>query len=483
MTAINLKPRGLNLRTALLGTCLFVLPPLGAHPVAAQQIPSDFTAIVEQMSPAVVGIRTERDVGQGQDQAATPQIPERFREFFGPGMPGGPSQGQRPVRGLGSGFLISNDGHIVTNNHVIEGATEIEILFAEGDSVGEPISAELVGADPATDLAVLKITPRDGMTVAEWGNSDSMKPGAWTIAIGSPFGLGGTVTVGVLSARSRDIRSGPYDDYLQTDASINQGNSGGPLFNEAGRVIGVNTAIFSPTGANVGIGFAVPSRTAQDVVSQLIATGTIERGFVGLRLQDISPAISRALGMDDATGALVASVEPGSPAEAAGVEVGDVVTQFAGEPVESPRDLSRAVAEREPGTEVPLVVRRNREDVQLSVELGTREVAETASVSPGTDEEEMLGLSLSPLPEVMRRELQLDEDVGGAVVQRVRPDSPAAEAGIQQGDVITEVDSSAVENPVDVRTAWQAARDAGKPLLMRVLRDGSPLYVAVEDAS
>jgi serine protease Do len=236
--------------------------------------------------------------------------------------------------------VIGSDGHIITNNHVVEDAEEIQVVFGERTNV----PGRLVGRDSATDIAVLKVDPQPNMAVVAWGDSDAAEPGSWAISIGSPFGLGGTVTVGVVSAPSRDIQSGPYDDYIQTDASINQGNSGGPLFNARGEVIGVNTAIFSPSGVNIGIGFAVPSRTARAVADQLIRTGRVERGYVGLRLQEVTPALAQALGRPDGKGALVASVEPGGPAERAGIRSGDVITRLNGQPVESGRDLSRAVA-------------------------------------------------------------------------------------------------------------------------------------------
>jgi serine protease Do len=296
--------------------------------VTAQEVPGDFTGIVREKIPAVVAITTRQFI---EDQ--TNSMP--FGDFFGPfGGSGGPGPVQPQVReALGSGFVISQDGYIVTNNHVVQQASEIHVVFSDK----ETSPAQLVGRDPATDIAVLKIDPRPNLTPVVWGDSDAVEPGAWTIAIGSPFGLGGTVTVGVLSARSRDIQVGPYDDFLQTDASVNQGNSGGPLFNTRGEVIGVNTAIVSPTGGSIGIGFAVPSRTARTVVDQLIRTGRIERGFIGVRLQEITPAIAEALGMPGSEGALVASVEPGGPAEKAGVQSGDVITRFNGKEIKSAR--------------------------------------------------------------------------------------------------------------------------------------------------
>jgi serine protease Do len=446
----------------------------------AQQVPSDFTEIVEQMSPAVVAITTRRMVEQERAQVDPQQLPPPLREFFGrrgEQTPETQPQPPRQARAMGSGFFVSDDGYIVTNNHVIAEADEIQVMFGDG----ETRSAELVGADPATDLAVLRIEPEMEVTVAPWGDSDAMQPGAWTIAIGSPFGLGGTVTVGVLSARSRDIRTGPYDDYLQTDAAINQGNSGGPLFNGAGEVIGVNTAIFSPTGASVGIGFAVPSRTAMRVVEQLIETGVVERGFLGVRLQELTPALARAFGIEEAQGAVVVSVEPDGPAEAAGLAMGDVILRFGDEPVEGSRELSRMVADIAPGTQVPVTLHRDGEEMQIDVGIGMRE----PTVAPPTEavpepEDAVLGLALSPLPDVMQRQLGLDADTQAAVVQRVEPGGPAAEAGMLEGDIIVQVGDRPLAGPGDVSTAWRTAREEERPLLMRILRNGNPLFVAIE---
>jgi serine protease Do len=460
-----------------------VSAPFFATPAAAQQLPNDFTAIVKQMSPSVVAITPRRSVEQEGSQIDPQQLPPPLREFFGrrsemmPGVPIVPTPRPRQARALGSGFFVSEDGYIVTNSHVIAEVDEIEVLFGDG----ETRSAEVVGADPASDLAVLRIEPGVEVTVAPWGDSDAMQPGAWAIAIGSPFGLGGTVTVGVLSARSRDIRTGPYDDFLQTDAAINQGNSGGPLFNDAGEVIGVNTAIFSPTGASVGISFAVPSRTAKRVVEQLIETGVVERGFLGVRLQELTPALARAFGIDDEEGAVVVSVDARSPASVAGLAAGDVILRFGEEPVGGPRELSRLVADVAPSTQVPVIIRRDGEDMQIDVTIGLRDTAKP----PGTGatpepEDAMLGLALSPLPEVMQRQLGLDPDTRPAVVQRVEPGGPAAEAGMLPGDVIVQVDNRPLEGPGDVATAWRTARQGERPLLMRVLRDGNPLFIAIE---
>jgi serine protease Do len=457
---------------------VFSLLAFTAPPASAQHVPTDFTAIVKQKMPAVVAITTRHRVEeQEQAQSLPDDLP--FREFFRRYYGEGPElRRQQPRQALGSGFVISSDGHIITNNHVVEDAAEIHVVF--GDKTNVP--ATLVGRDPATDIAVLKVDPQPNMAVATWGDSDAAEPGSWVIAIGSPFGLGGTVTVGVVSARSRDIRSGPYDDYIQTDASINRGNSGGPLFNAHGEVIGVNTAIFSPSGVNIGIGFAVPSKTAQAVADQLIRTGRVERGYVGLRLQELTPAIGQALGRSDEKGVLVASVEPGGPADKAGFRSGDVITQFAQKPVGSGRDLSRAVAAMEPGTQASVTVIRDGKPQELTVVIGQRSDDQTArSAAPdATDGGKRLGLALSPIPEAARGQLGLEPGTSGVLIQRVDRNSPAAEAGLRQGDVIVSANNQPVSAPADVAKAWTDAQDQKRPVLLRVKREDQYMFIAIE---
>ncbi|CAN5791678.1 Do family serine endopeptidase [soil metagenome] len=448
-----------------------------AETAPEERAPTDFSAIVEAVSPAVVAIATRQlvevvDLPQGMPDG----LPERFREQFGDGeMP------PQETRAMGSGFLISEDGHIVTNNHVIAEATDIQVVLADGSR----LPAELVGSDPLTDLAVLRVEPTEemmeDMVVVDWGDSEALQPGAWTIAVGSPFGLGGTVTVGVLSASSRDIRVGPYDEFLQTDASINVGNSGGPLFNIDGEVVGVNTAIFSPTGASVGIGFAVPSRTAETVTSVLIAEGEVRRGFIGAGLQDLTDVMARAFGLDaDAEGALVGHVEPEGPAEQGGLQHGDIVVGLNGDAIAEPRDLTFAVAELQPGDEAVLRVLRAGEEQDIAVTVGTREVPQPDPVVEVDEPDRTrLGLALRPVPDALREELGL-EDAGGAVIERVRPAGLGAASVLQPGDVITEAGGAPLEEPGDVAEAWAEARDGEEPLLLRVLRGPQSLFVAIE---
>jgi len=458
------------LASALLASAVGAAPPVLAQ---APAVPPDFSGIVRQKMPAVVAITT-RQLAEEQSQAMPDDVPfgdlfRRFRRGEGP-------QAQPRRSSLGSGFVISADGHVVTNNHVVENASEIQVVFSDKTTA----SARLVGRDPSTDIAVLKIEPRFSLAVAAWGDSDKMEPGAWTIAIGSPFGLGGTVTVGVLSARSRDIHAGPYDDFLQTDAAINQGNSGGPLFNASGEVIGVNTAIFSPVGVNVGIGFAVPSRTAQAVADQLIRTGRFERGYLGVRLQEITPALAQALGRSDAKGALVASVEPGGPAEKAGVKTGDVITRIGDQAVEGPRDLSRAVARMKPGAQAALTVVRGGRPQEITVAIGQRQ-EERSSQTGGLQAPDAggrrLGLALAPVDETARQRLGVD--ARGVLVQRVEPNSPAAENGIRPGDVIVSVNDREVSRPSEIADEWAKSRRENKPILLRVNREGQYLFVAI----
>jgi serine protease Do len=354
-------------------------------------------------------------------------------------------------------------------------------VFGEHDNV----PAKLVGRDPTVDIAVLKVDPRPNMTVASWGNSDTAEPGSWVIAIGSPFGLGGTVTVGAVSARSRDIHSGPLDDYIQPDTAINRGNSGGPLFNARGEVLGVNTSIFSPVRANIGIGFAVPAKTAQAVADGLIRTGHVERGYVGLRLQEITPAIAQALGRPDEKGVLVASVESGGPADKAGIKTGiktgDVITRIGQQTVESGRDLSRAVAGMKLGVQAALTMVRGGATQEISVAVGQRPDEQTASLSgpqQGSDQDaKQLGVALAPIDDAMRR--QLGADVNGVLVQQVQLNSPAAENGLRPGDVIVSANNHDVSWPSDVAQAWSQAQKDKKPVLLRIMRGSQALFVAV----
>jgi len=386
---------------------------------------------------------------------------------------GGPQQ-QRPPRrafGQGSGFIIDSSGFIATNNHVVGEAASVRVELADG----RELPARVVGTDPQTDLALLKVDPVGApLPTVRFGDSDATRVGEWVLAVGNPFGLGGSATAGIVSARGRQIGAGPYDDFIQTDAPINPGSSGGPLFNTAGEGIGINTAIYSPSGANAGIGFAVPSRLAQHVIGQLKEGGRVERGWLGVSMQRLDQELAQAVGATDAKGALVATVERDSPAAQGGLRPGDVVVGFDGRPIESPRDLAVAVAAAKPGTAVTLALVRDNERTEQRVTIGQPPRSRTAALDRRDEEEKSspasLGLSLAPA----RR------DSGGAVVIRVRPDGPAAGRGVQEGDVILRAGDRAVSGPSDVSEAVRAAREAGRPsIAVQIEREGGRAFVAL----
>lgn len=446
--------------------------------------PVSFSQLAKAKLPAVVTITAsgEAQAGPGgiPGGPASPFPPgspfeDFFEDFFGqppggpgggaPGAPGQPPQ-SRPTRSLGSGFIIDPSGFIVTNNHVVEGATEVQVTLESGRT----IQAEVVGTDPATDIALLRVDAGEELPALAWGDSDAAEVGDWIIAIGNPFGLGGSVTAGIISARARDIGAGNYDDFIQTDAAINSGNSGGPMIDMDGRVIGVNTAIFSRTGGSVGIGFSVPSAIASSVVAELREQGFVTRGFLGVTIQPVTEEIAEALGLQAQEGALVSSVSPDSPAARAGLQTGDVVVSVNGETVEEPRDLSRRVADIDPGERVQLEVLREGERQTIQAQVGElpRE-QQTAEAAP-QDQGSPLGLALAPAgsPEV-RQQFGLPDDATGAVVVGVQPGSPAAERGFQPGDLITRANRQPVQGPEDLTQAIQQARKDGRDSLV-VLR-------------
>jgi serine protease Do len=454
-----------------------------AAPLPQIAAPADFSELARTRVRSVVAVASRRQVEERQPAIADDSpFGESLRRYYDQS----PRQRERRSRAsLGSGFLVG-DSFIVTNNHVIDSADEIRVVFY--DRVSR--AARLIGTDPATDIAVLKLDqPAGDYPPVEWGDSEAMHPGAWTIAIGSSFGLGGTVTVGVLSARSRDINGGPYDDFLQTDASINSGNSGGPLFNAQGQVIGVNTAIVSPSGGNVGIGFAVPANVARQVAEQIIRSGRVERGFIGVTLQPLTPGIAQALKLPNENGALVSQVEPGSPAAEAGLRAGDVITRFADQDIASARTLPRLVAQQPAGQRVSLTVLRDGQTQEITVAIGRRGETGgvTGSTSPnpqtgGNDSpvaSRRLGVAIVPIDDNLRRRFGLDQQQSGLLVQRVEPGSPAAEDGLRAGDIIVEANGQPVSQPADIGRQWQEALAASRPFLMRVRRGEQDLFVAV----
>ncbi|MFN7002844.1 MAG: Do family serine endopeptidase [Roseinatronobacter sp.] len=446
--------------------------------------PVSFADLAEQVSPAVVNITTSTTVAERLD--GSPRLPEGspfedfFRDFFD-----GP-QGQQPNRprrnqALGSGFVISEDGFIVTNNHVIEGADEIRIEFFSGLE----LQAELIGTDPATDIAVLKVSHDAPLPHVPWGDSEASRVGDWVMAVGNPLGQGFSVSAGIISARGRALQ-GNFDDYIQTDAAINRGNSGGPLFNMDGEVIGVNTAILSPTGGSIGIGFAMSSNVATNVVDQILTYGSTRRGWLGVRIQDVTPEMAEAIGLERAEGAMVTEVMDG-PSKDAGVQAGDVILRFDGGPVRDTRMLVRRVADAGVGVDVDVIVFRGGEEVTLSVLLGQRELAEAAgalrpmpSAAAPEAPSSFLGMELEPLSDALRSELNLPGNQNGLVVRQVDEDSDAARKGIEVGDLITEANQQPVASVADLEARAEEAREAGRrSLLVLLRRGGDPRFVAL----
>ena len=469
---------------------LVVFLPAGFSAQAAGG-PEDFADLSDRLVPAVVNISTTQE---GENfQGNPPQVPqfppgspfeEFFRDFFDR-QGEAPEDRPRPrTTSLGSGFVIDSSGFIVTNNHVIADAAEITVTFADETS----LRAELVGHDPKTDVAVLKVEPESPLNAVEWGDSDGARVGHWVVAIGNPFGLGNTVTAGIISARARDINAGPFDDFLQTDASINRGNSGGPLFNMEGHVIGINTAIYSPSGGSVGIGFAVPSNLARHVVYQLREYGETRRGWLGVRIQTVTDDLAESLGLDRFRGALVASILADSPAAAAGIEVGDVIVTFDGKSVETMRRLPRIVAETRIDKQVTVEVWRDGAVVSLSVIVGRLDETGTQVASAALPEPEApvllevpaLGLTLSALTDGLRTEFQIQEDVNGVMVVAVDVSGVAAEKGVQPGDIIVEVGQEEVSTPADVETKVEEHRQHDKSTVLLLLdRQGDLQFIAL----
>jgi serine protease Do len=411
---------------------------------------------------------------------------EFFDDFFDDEDKAGPP---RKVSSLGSGFVIDPTGLIVTNNHVIEGADEILINFTDGTKLKV---TKILGHDPKTDLALLKVEPKKPLHAVTFGDSSKMRVGDWVMAIGNPFGLGGSVTVGIISATKRDINAGPYDDFLQTDAAINRGNSGGPLFNMDGQVIGVNTAIISPTGGSIGIGFAVPSNSALQVIDQLKQYGETRRGWFGVHVQNVTDEIAESLGLDEPKGALVATVSPGSPAAAAGVEPGDVILSFDGQAIDNVRSLPRAVASTAIGKSVAVELLRKGEKKSIDVTVGllpasdeaaddTTQDDDTGDDADTPDKEELLGLSIAPLTDELRNQFSIGRTVEGVIITDVEPNSPAARKNVKPGDVIVEVTQEKVKQPRDVLARLEAVKKSGRRTVLLLLSDskGELRFVAV----
>jgi len=483
-----------RLTASLFSALALVIVLLPNSAAAREQIGPSFADLADRLLPSVVNVSTTQTLDDGRQLGQDfPQFPpgspfeDFFREFFdrhGQGQNAPP----RRATSLGSGFVVdAEDGYIVTNNHVIKDADEITVTLHDDTTV----TAELVGYDDKTDVAVLQITTDVPLTQVSFGDSDEIRVGDWVMAIGNPFGLGGTVTAGIVSARARDIQAGPYDDFLQTDASINRGNSGGPMFNLDGEVIGINTAIFSPSGGSVGIGFAIPANLAKPVIDQLIKFGRTRRGWLGVRIQTVTPEIAESLGLTEAEGALVASVTPGGPAEDSGIRPGDVILSFDGQDVPEMRRLPRIVAETDVGDNVNVTVWRDGRERSFNVTIGELEKAEESGLldgtrpsrepeSPPSQEFGQLGLRLAAMTPELRREYNLRESARGVVVTGVIQGSPAADKLIRPGDVIVEVSQEEVRSPEDVADKIEAARSANKSsILMLVDRDGDLRFVGL----
>lgn len=465
--------------TALLAFCAIVL---ASVPANARSAPASFADLAEKISPAVVNITTSTVIaGRTGPQGIVPEG-SPFEEFFN-NRPR--NNGPRRSSALGSGFVISEDGFIVTNNHVIEGADEIQIEFFPGD--GQPtelLNAELIGTDKNTDIALLKVDADTPLRHVPFGDSNIARVGDWVLAMGNPLGQGFSVSAGIISARNRALQ-GSYDDYIQTDAAINRGNSGGPLFNMDGEVIGVNTAILSPNGGSIGIGFAMSSDVVTRVVAQLKEYGETRRGWLGVRIQDIAPDMVSAIeGLENEKGALVTDV-PDGPAKNAGIQAGDVILNFDGDEVEDTRGLVRRVGNTDVDKTVRVVVLRDGSRETLRVTLGRREAAEAASASGDDTPQEpdsldILGMTLSELSDDMRQELGLNEGAAGLAVVDLDEASEAFSKGLRAGDVITEAGQEKLETVGDFEDRVADARDAGRTsLLLLIRRDGQPRFLAL----
>lgn len=463
-------------------------------PVQAQSrsAPDSFANLAEKLLPSVVNISTSQTPKNTERRRGGPEMPqlppgspfeEFFKDFFDRQQRRQGGGNAHPVASLGSGFIVDPTGLVVTNNHVIAEADDITVILHDDTN----LKATVVGRDPKTDLALLKVTPPRPLPAVSFGDSDKARIGDWVLAIGNPFGLGGTVTAGILSARARNIKSGPYDDFLQTDAPINRGNSGGPLFNMAGDVVGVNSAIYSPSGGSVGIGFSIPANLAKPVIEQLKKDGKVRRGWLGVRIQQVDSDIAESLGLDKAKGAFVAGVEEGGPAAKAKIEASDIIIRFNGREVNELQRLPRLVAETSVGSTVDVVVWRKGKEVTLKATVGELkeeepQVAANTSGPAGKPAAtaSVLGLSLSSITPQLRESMGVEDDVDGALVVEVANGSPAADKGVRAGDVIVEVAQSAVKTPAEVVAKVKELKEAGKKSVLLLLNQkGNLTFQAV----
>lgn len=473
----------LALTTALTAPAL-IAPVFNAPPAhAADTVVRDFSDLAAKVTPAVVNVSVTFKAGAGEgeqmqmsdDSQMFEEFMRRFAERFGRG-----GRETRPMpkgQAVGSGFIVDPSGVIVTNNHVAGKADKIVVTLSDG----RKLPAKLLGADEKTDLAVLKVESDKPLPHVSWGDATKVRVGQAVMAVGNPFGLGGTVTTGIVSARGRDIQSGPFDDYIQTDAAINRGNSGGPLFDVDGKVIGINTAIFSPTGGNIGLGFAIPSSMAEPIIGQLKEHGRVERGLLGVQIQPVTDEIAQSMALGAAKGALVASVEPDGAALKAGIKSGDVIRGIDGKEIADVRDLTRTIAAAHPGSTVKVKLLRDGKEMIVQAKLGEagQKQAKASGKSEMKPEGKSFGFSLAPISPEARQQLRLESKVAGALIVGVEPGSPADEQGLRPGDVIQQVGRDAIDSPQTAVSKLNEARKTEKPVLMKIYREGMTRFVAV----
>jgi serine protease Do len=498
----------LALTTAL--TAPVLIAPMFTAPSAVAAAPTtvsgvqDFSDLAAKVTPAVVNVAVTMKGGAADDgdetrmsdkdrsdqQKQMDEFMQRFAERFGmpmqPGKPG--AKPQRPAQkgqAVGTGFIVDEKGWIVTNYHVAGKADEIVVSLSDG----RKLPAKMMGGDEKTDIALLKVESDKPLPYVTFGDASKVRVGQPVMAVGNPFGLGGTVTTGIVSARGRDIQSGPFDDYIQTDAAINRGNSGGPLFDMEGKVIGINTAIFSPSGGSVGLGFAIPASLAQPVVDQLKVNGRVERGLLGVQIQPLNEELAKSMSLDGEKGALVAQVTPDSAAMAAGIQSGDVIKSVDGKSIDTIKDLTRMISGMKPGTSAKIGLWRDGKDMTVTAKIGgdqkeAKAVKASADKSDGKQADKKAepmsyGVSLAPISNEARQGLKLDDSVKGALIAAVEPGSPADDIGLKQGDILQQVGKEAIDSPQMAAEKLKEAKKAGKPVLMKVYREGMTRFVAI----
>jgi serine protease Do len=491
----------LALTTAL--TAPVLIAPLFTAPAAVAAAPTvsgvqDFSDLAAKVTPAVVNVAVTMKAGaadgdetrmSGDQQKQMEEFMQKFAERFGmpmqPGQPGKPgAKPQRPAQkgqAVGTGFIIDEKGWIVTNHHVVGKADEITVTMSDG----RKLPAKLMGGDEKTDIALIKVESNKPLPYVSFGDASKVRVGQPVMAVGNPFGLGGTVTTGIVSARGRDIQSGPFDDYIQTDAAINRGNSGGPLFDMEGKVIGINTAIFSPTGGSVGLGFAIPASLADPVVAQLKVNGKVERGLLGVQIQPITEELAKSMSFDGEKGALVAQVSPDSAAMAAGIKSGDVIRSVDGKNVDTIKDLTKAISAMKPGTSAKIGLWRDGKDVTVIAKIGGDQKDEAQVIKASADKADKkaeplsYGVSLAPLSKETRQSMKLDDAVKGALIASVEAGSPADDMGLKAGDILQQVGKANVDSPTEAAEKLKEAKNTGKPVLMKVYREGMTRFVAI----